>query len=151
MFGGGSSSAFGSRSGNILTKATAILAAYSLLGVIRPAFAMTAPWITDRPNMIGVIQVPSVAVGGITATATLGTAIEALTLIVLADEQAFREAYGVELRDRYFRDGAEDLRRAASEVVVGTAASSSPAVMNWSQAIWAVASCMATRSGRVAV
>ena len=31
--------------------------------------------------------------------------------------------------------------------VVGTATSSRPAVMNCSSAIWAVASCMATRSG----
>ena len=32
--------------------------------------------------------------------------------------------------------------------VAGTATSDRPAVMNWSSAIWAVASCMATRSGR---
>ena len=31
--------------------------------------------------------------------------------------------------------------------VDGTAASVRPAVMNWSSAIWAVASCIATRSG----
>jgi flavin-dependent thymidylate synthase len=44
------------------------------------------------------------------------------SLIVLADEEAFREAYGVELRDRYFRDGGDDLKAAAALVEVAEAA-----------------------------
>ena len=35
--------------------------------------------------------------------------------------------------------------------VVGTATSGRPAVMNWRSAIWAVASCMAMRSGSKSV
>ena len=38
MFGGGSTSAFGSRSGNVLTKATAILAAVFLLSAAGVAY-----------------------------------------------------------------------------------------------------------------
>jgi len=48
------------------------------------------------------------------------------SLLILADEEAFREAYGAALCDAYFDHGPADLARAASEVEVAPLAAPGP-------------------------